>query len=120
MACLSYTSSPIEFGQDKLLPTDLLVIKDLLLKKCELYNQNLKTVLLMKSCYGNMWQRANLCNLDLGFVQGIMSLQPEKSNSLSEPMNKDFLDLPRVSPKESPIVIDNKMSGCEESLRNDT
>jgi len=38
MACLSYVSSPISFGNEKLHPADLLVVKEMLLKKCELYN----------------------------------------------------------------------------------
>ena len=45
IACLSYVNSPIEFGPDRFLNSDLVKVKDLIIKKCEHLNSELESVL---------------------------------------------------------------------------
>ena len=51
-ACLSYVNSPIEFGKEKLDYSDLISVKDMILKKCELIMAGMEEITSVHSVFG--------------------------------------------------------------------
>lgn len=52
VACLSYVNSPIEFGKEKLDYSDLISVKDMILKKCELIMTGMEQITQVHSDFG--------------------------------------------------------------------
>ena len=54
LACLSYVNSPIPFGTEKLTCSEMVQVKEMVLKKCEHYASILSQVHSTKSAYGEL------------------------------------------------------------------